>query len=91
MFAKISVAGEDRHPLYSALVEAKPEQTDSAGTAMRDRLASKNIPIHAAPEVLWNFEKFVVGRDGKVVARFSPSTAPDDPALIAAIDEALNS
>jgi glutathione peroxidase len=89
MFAKISVAGEDRHPLYAALVDAKPEQADNAGAAMRERLASKNIPIHPEPEILWNFEKFLVTRDGAVAARFSPSTAPDDPALIAAIEEAL--
>ena len=41
------------------------------------------------PEVLWNFEKFLVGRDGNVVARFTPDTAPDDPAVTAAIEDAL--
>ena len=40
-------------------------------------------------EIRWNFEKFLVGRDGKVIARFDPRTAPDDPALITAIDAAL--
>jgi glutathione peroxidase len=47
----------------------------------------------AAPEgpgdIKWNFCKFVVGRDGRVVARFAPTTAPDDPAFIAAIEQAL--
>ncbi len=47
----------------------------------------------AAPEgpgdVKWNFGKFVVGRDGRVKARFAPTTAPDDPAFIAAIEQAL--
>ena len=47
----------------------------------------------AAPEgpgdIKWNFGKFVVGRDGQVVARFAPPTAPDDPALVAAIEKAL--
>ena len=42
-----------------------------------------------APEVLWNFEKFLIGRDGKILARFAPDTAPDDPALVAAITAAL--
>ncbi|MBR7513965.1 hypothetical protein KC219_27785, partial [Mycobacterium tuberculosis] len=44
-------------------------------------LASKEIPIHPAPAVLWNFEKFLVGRDGKVVARFAPDVAADDARL----------
>ena len=47
----------------------------------------------AAPEgpgdIKWNFCKFVVGRDGRVVARFAPTTAPDNPAFIAAIEQAL--
>ena len=37
----------------------------------------------------WNFTKFLVGRDGKVLARFAPKTAPDAADLKKAIDEAL--
>lgn len=40
-------------------------------------------------DITWNFEKFVVGRDGTVVARFTPKTKPDDPAVVKAIEEAL--
>lgn len=40
-------------------------------------------------DITWNFEKFLVGKDGRVLARFSPRTAPDDPALIQAIESAL--
>ena len=40
-------------------------------------------------DITWNFEKFLVGPDGRVLARFSPRTAPDDPALIQAIESAL--
>ena len=40
-------------------------------------------------EISWNFEKFLIGRDGRVLARFSPRTTPDDPALILAIEKAL--
>ena len=39
--------------------------------------------------VKWNFEKFLVGRDGKVMARFAPTVEPDAPEVIAAIEEAL--
>ncbi len=40
-------------------------------------------------EPTWNFTKYLVGRDGKVRARFGPRTKPDDPELAAAIDAAL--
>jgi len=40
-------------------------------------------------DIKWNFGKFLVGKDGAVVARFSPQTAPTDAALRAAIDAAL--
>ncbi|XXT25600.1 glutathione peroxidase [Sorangium sp. So ce429] len=42
-----------------------------------------------AGEVKWNFTKFLVGKDGSVIARFESSVAPDDPKLTQAIDKAL--
>ncbi len=41
-------------------------------------------------DISWNFEKFLVSKDGLSVQRFSPKTAPDDPILIQAIEESLN-
>ena len=40
-------------------------------------------------DIRWNFEKFLVGPDGSVIERFGPMTAPEDPALVAAIHTAL--
>lgn len=40
-------------------------------------------------DITWNFEKFLMGKDGRVLARFSPRTAPDDPSVIQAIEKAL--
>jgi glutathione peroxidase len=42
-----------------------------------------------AGDIQWNFEKFVLAPDGSVVARFRPMTAPDDPSVLAAIEENL--
>jgi glutathione peroxidase len=42
-----------------------------------------------AGDIQWNFEKFLVGADGAVVARFRPMTAPDAPELVAAIEANL--
>ncbi|MFI6657508.1 glutathione peroxidase [Streptomyces sp. NPDC050523] len=40
-------------------------------------------------DIRWNFEKFLIGRDGKVVARFSPQTEPEAAELVAAVESAL--
>ncbi|MFJ9537099.1 glutathione peroxidase [Streptomyces sp. NPDC101225] len=40
-------------------------------------------------DIRWNFEKFLIGRDGKVVARFSPQTEPEAAQLVAAVESAL--
>lgn len=40
-------------------------------------------------DIRWNFEKFLVGRNGEVIARFHPQTLPDAPEVIAAIEKAL--
>ena len=44
-----------------------------------------------AGDIRWNFEKFVVAADGTTITRFAPQTAPDDPAVLAAIDAGLPS
>lgn len=51
------------------------------------QLTTQPSPIGG--EIQWNFDKFLVDREGKVVARFSPRTQPSDPALVAKIDELL--
>ena len=40
-------------------------------------------------DIEWNFAKFLVGRDGKVLARFGSRTAPTDAGLVAAVEKAL--
>jgi glutathione peroxidase len=45
--------------------------------------------VNDDPEILWNFEKFLIGKDGTVVARFAPTVTPDDPMVVEAIEAAL--
>ncbi len=88
LFSKISVAGADQHPLYRALTAAIPHaQGDTTGR--RERLRSRDIPVNDDPDILWNFEKFLIGRNGEVAARFAPDTIPDDPLILAAIEAEL--
>jgi glutathione peroxidase len=89
MFSKITVVGASKHPLYSALIASQPKAISVAEVPFREKLKGYGIETNADPEILWNFEKFLVGRDGTVVKRFAPDTAPDAPELIAAIQTEL--
>lgn len=87
MFSKIAVAGADPHPLYAHLNAA---QAYAAGReVIEESIRSHDAEPPPRPEVIWNFEKFLVARDGKVVGRFAPSIEPDAPELVAAIENAL--
>ena len=89
MYSKIAVTGAERHPLYNALVQSTPETTGDTAD-LRQHLVEFGVQPTAPPEVLWNFEKFLVGRDGKVVARFAPDIAPGDVRLRDAIEAEIN-
>jgi glutathione peroxidase len=89
MFAKLVATGTNKHPLYAALTAAQPDVTVGSTTGMREMLAKHGMTPNNPPEVLWNFEKFLIGRDGAVIGRFSPDMKPDDPALVGAINTAL--
>ncbi|RMH34693.1 MAG: glutathione peroxidase [Acidobacteria bacterium] len=70
MFAKISVKGDDIHPLYKFLT-------------------SKETNPNFAGEITWNFNKFLIDREGNVVARFSSKDAPESEAVTQKIEEYL--
>lgn len=67
MFSKISVKGNDIHPLYQYLTQ------------------NANPP----GDVKWNFGKFLVGKDGKIAARFDSGVKPESSELTSAIESAL--
>ena len=90
LFEKITVVGADKHPLYQALIDAQPDAISTADVPFREKLKGYGMTPNPEPEVLWNFEKFLVSRDGEVVKRFAPDTAPDDAALVGAVEAELN-
>lgn len=89
LFSKISINGENRHPLYKSLIESKSETDVNNGGAMEERLRDFGHTRANETDVLWNFEKFLVGKNGAVVARFAPDVTPDDPRITQKIEEEL--
>lgn len=87
LFSKISVIGEAQHPLYAELTSAQPNAIGDG--PFRERLAGYGMTAANPVDVLWNFEKFLINRQGEVVARFAPDVTADDPRLVAAIETEL--
>lgn len=70
MFSKISVKGEDIHPLYQYLTS--PEENGEFGKPIK-----------------WNFNKFLIGKDGETIARFPSKVAPLDAPILDALQKSL--
>lgn len=89
MYSKVNINSEPRHPLYARLIEARPEAEAAVGGKLKDALAKNGLLPKLPSDVTWNFEKFLIGRDGTVVGRFAPDLTPDADALVSAIESAL--
>ena len=89
IFSKITVVGPEKHELYKLLTAAQPVATKAVEQDWVEVLKAHSLPINEAPELLWNFEKFLVAKDGTVTGRFVPNTEPYTPALISAIEAEL--
>ena len=88
LFSKISVKGDDQHALYKSLTETKPE-TDVNDGEFETKLKGYGSTRSTPGEVLWNFEKFLVGKNGEIVARFAPDVTAEDERLVAKVEEEL--
>jgi len=88
LFSKISVKGGDQHALYKYLTETKPE-TDVNDGALEENLKGYGSARSKPNEVLWNFEKFLIGKDGEIAARFAPDVTAEDERLVAKVEEEL--
>jgi len=72
-------------PMFSKIVVKGKGQAD-----LYKFLTSKETDPDHAGDITWNFEKFLVGRNGQVVERFKPKTKPDAPEVVKAIEAELN-
>ena len=68
VFSKISVKGDDIHPLYREIT---------------------TLPEPIGGDVLWNFQKYLVNRQGELVAKFGPQTTPEDAGVVEQIEALL--
>ena len=76
-FAKIDVNGENAHPLYKYLKsEAPMAKEDEASKGLYDKLSSMGFETQG-DDIKWNFTKFLVDREGKVVGRYAPTFEPE--------------
>ena len=89
LFSKMSVKGEDQHQLYHYLTEMKPE-TDVNDGEFEEKLKGYGSTRSKSSEVLWNFEKFLIGKNGEIAARFAPDVTAEDARLTEKIKAELN-
>ena len=68
---------------------AKVDVNGPAACGLYQHLTKVDAKPEGAGKIGWNFEKFVIGRNGEVVARFSAGTEPDDPEVIKVIEAEL--
>lgn len=88
LYSKISVKGDDQHQLYHYLTETRPE-TDVNDGDLEKNLSGYGHKRSSPGEILWNFEKFLVGKNGEIVARFAPDVTAEDERLIEKVEAEL--
>lgn len=76
-FAKIDVNGANAAPLYVWLKEQAPVDKGDEETAKFEDMVKQYTPDNSPTDIKWNFGKFLIGRDGEVIARYSPAMTPD--------------
>ena len=81
-FDKIDVNGDDAHPLFVFLKTQKGfggfDVTDQRAKFMDDMLRKRDADYDKNSDIKWNFTKFLVGRDGKVLKRYEPTESISD-------------
>ncbi|WP_443862932.1 glutathione peroxidase [Fusobacterium ulcerans] len=77
-FAKIDVNGKDADPLYIYLKDKANEEIKNRETdSFKDKLEKLGQTL-LGKEIKWNFTKFLIGKDGEIIGRFSPTVTPDE-------------
>ncbi len=75
--------------LYHYLVDEKGEADIANGAAFEEKLAGFGQTRENAKDLLWNFEKFLIARDGTVAARIAPDVTAEDERVVEAVKAEL--
>jgi glutathione peroxidase len=82
LYQKISANGDDRHPLYDYLTEQKGAADITNGDEFEEKLKGYGQTRANSTDILWNFEKFLIGKDGEIAARISPDVTTEDTRVL---------
>ena len=79
LMKKVDVNGKDAHPIFEFLKSQAPSEEYKGLKAKATRTMLKGISksVEKDSDILWNFTKFLINRDGTVVKRFPPVTTPE--------------
>ena len=89
LYQKISVKGDDQHLLYHHLTDEKGEANIANGSEFEEKLAGFGQERTKPNDVLWNFEKFLISKNGEVAARIAPDVTAGDSRLVEAVKAEL--
>ena len=79
LMKKVDVNGSNAHPIFEYLKSAAPVEEYKGLKAKATHAMLKGISksVEKDSDILWNFTKFLIGRDGTIVKRFPPVTTPE--------------
>lgn len=77
-FGKIQVNGEHADPLYKYLKVEQPDDLEDPETPAFKKILSDIGQVFLGSDIKWNFTKFLINKEGKVVTRFAPTYKPED-------------
>ena len=80
LMKKVDVKGKDAHPIFEYLKQQAPTEEYKGIKAKASHTLFKTISksVEKDSDIMWNFTKFLISRDGTVVKRFPPTTEPVD-------------
>jgi glutathione peroxidase len=89
LFQKTKVRGEGQHELYKILTTDAPDSFGTFYSQAKRAFIMRGLDIGSDNDVMWNFEKFLINKQGVAVKRFAPEIHPDDSRLIEVLDKEI--
>lgn len=86
---KIKVRGEKQHQFYTHLTTEAPDSLGTFYSQAKRAFVIRGLDAGKDNDVMWNFEKFLIGKSGNIVKRFAPEIHPDDSRLLEELDKEI--